>query len=790
MQPHPLHHQSAGSLPSVEAQPSLRHANIVPSFSTRWGATARVLWFGLGVLTSQSAQAQSVLAERYNDARTGANLAETQLTTANVNVTQFGKLFSQTVSGSTQAQLLYLPNVAIPGKGTHNVIFVATMNDVLYAFDADSNTGANASALWVHDFTNAAAGITPVPIADIVGSNSLNIVGNVGIESTPVIDPASNVMYLVARTKENGSYVQRLHAVAVETGADLPGSPVTISGSAGGATFDPKIHNQRSSLALANGKVFIAWASHEDKNAYHGWVMAYDASTLTNVGVFCVAPNSGGQGGIWMAGCAPAVDASGNVYYVSGNGSWNGTTEFGESVLKFNTATGLALADWFTPDNWAALNSSDYDMGCCGALLIPGTNLIVATGKAATFFLLNTGSLGHEQTGNGQIVQHFQENTNGGASGAPKGGLAYWNRTTGAGPWMYVWAENDFLKAFHFNGSTFVTTPASQGTVKAPSGSSAGVLALSANGSTAGTGIVWASIPINQNADHGVVNGMLRAFDANDLTKELWNSQQNSTRDATGTWPKFSPPVVVNGKVYLGSFSNKITVYGLLSTTPQVAAPTFTPGGGSYSATQSVTVATTTTGASIRYTTDGSAPSETAGTLYSGPVTISATATLKAIAYESGFTDSTVTSALYTIGSTPPTFNFEAESLTYTPNGATASVQTDTKSSGGHWIELVANSVGDYIDYAIPSVPAGTYQVQMEWKGNNNRGILNLKVDGTQLGGALDQYSAAQSYPTTTFGTITFASTGTHTIRLTVTGKNSASSNYYLSADKFTLIGQ
>ncbi len=222
---------------------------------------------------------------------------------------------------------------------------------------------------------------------------------------------------------------------------------------------------------------------------------------------------------------------------------------------------------------------------------------------------------------------------------------------------------------------------------------------------------------------------------------------------------------------------------------PPVAAPILSPGGGTYTSAQSVSVSSATGGASFRYTTDGSTPSETAGTIYSIPVSISTTTTLKVIGFESGFTDSTVTSATYTFGP-PPTLNFEAESLAYTPNGATASVQTDTKSSGGKWVELAGNSVGDYINFTVPNVPAGTYQLKMEWKGNNTRGILQLSVDGTNLGATLDQYSASQSYPTTTFGNVTFATAGSHTIRLTVTGKNKSSSSYQLSADKFTFTGQ
>jgi hypothetical protein len=221
--------------------------------------------------------------------------------------------------------------------------------------------------------------------------------------------------------------------------------------------------------------------------------------------------------------------------------------------------------------------------------------------------------------------------------------------------------------------------------------------------------------------------------------------------------------------------------------TSTVGDPAFSPGGGAYTSTQIVSITSATSGASFRYTTDGSTPSETAGMIYSGAVSISSTTTLKAIAYKSGSTDS----ATYTITiAPPPTLNFEAESLSYTPNGATASVQTDTNSSGGKWVELAGNSVGDYINFTVPSVPAGTYQLKMEWKGNTTRGILQLSVDGTKLGATLDQYATGQSYPTTTFGNVTFATAGSHAIRLTVTGKNKSSSSYQLSADKFTFVGQ
>jgi hypothetical protein len=522
----------------------------------------------------------NVTTERYDQSRLGANLNETQLNTSNVNVNSFGKLWSYQVSGSVYAQPLYVQNVTIQGKGVHNILYVVTMNDVVYAFDADSSS---ATPLLSLDLTTQVAGSTPVPITDIVGPG-LNIVGNVGIESTPYIDLPTNTMYLVARTKEsagtcgtvNGNYCQRLHALDITTFAEKLGGPVVIQGSVSGTgnasvggtlTFDPKIHNQRSSLALANGQVFVAWGSHEDLNSYHGWVMSYNASNLQQTGIWSSTPD-GFMAGIWMAGRGPAVDVSGNVYYMVGNGDWNGIRNFGESMLKFGSTVGMALLDWFTPDSWPSLNAGDTDYGSSGPILIPGTDLIAGAGKASIFYVMHTGNLGHEQAGNGQIVQSLANN-----GGEVKGGPVYWNRSGGAGPWMYVWSDNcDFLKAYHFNGTTFDTGIVSESTILSPCGMSGGVLTLSANGSTAGSGIIWSSMPLADDADHGVHQGVLRAFNADDLTKELWNSRLNAARDDSGIWPKFSPPTVVNGRVYMASFpadgvSNApLNVYGL--TTP------------------------------------------------------------------------------------------------------------------------------------------------------------------------------------------------------------------------------
>src|ERR1700677_662255 len=442
----------------------------------------------------------SVTMERNDPSRTGANLSETALTTSNVNVNQFGKLYSYAIDGSIYAQPVYVPNVLIPSQGTHNVVYVATMNDVIYALDADSNA-VNGGVLWKVDLRNPAAGVTAIPIANIVGSNSLNIVGGGGIRRTPVIDLTSNTIYLVARTMEvSGSttnYVARLHALDITTGSEKFGGPVVIQGSVPGTgqgssggtlTLSTFFQNQRSSLAMVNGLVVFAFASHEDQYDWHGWVLSYNATTLQQTGIYCSTPN-GQNGGMWMSGRAPVVASSGNLYYATGNGDWDGVSSFGDSIVKLSTSGGvLTQTDYFTPDNYATLQADDLDLGSSGPLLIPGTSFLITAGKTSEFFLLQSTNLGHETNGNSGAAQDFT------LAGSIKGGPVFWNRTTGAGPTLYVWPANPHsLQALQFPGTSLNTTPLSHSTLLNPTGYTDGTLSLSAYGSTAGTGIVWAS---------------------------------------------------------------------------------------------------------------------------------------------------------------------------------------------------------------------------------------------------------------------------------------------------------
>jgi hypothetical protein len=529
---------------------------------------AWLLAFWVHALCAATAHAQVSVWTHHNDnRRTGANLNETVLNTTNVNVGQFGQLFSYVVDADVYAQPLVVPGVTIPGKGVHNVVYVATQNDSVYAFDADSNAGNNAQPLWQVNFTNPAAGITPVPAVDVTASNSGNIrrPGPIGIMGTPVIDLSTGTMYLVARTKENGAYFQRLHALDITTGAEKFGGPVAIQATAAGNTFDPMIQNQRPGLALDHGIVYIAWSSHDDMGPYHGWVIGYQASNLQQTGVFNDTPN-GTQGGIWQSGQPPAVDTDGTLYLTTGNGTFtmaSGGLDASMSFVKLRTFD-LALLDWFAQCDLDSWNSEDYDLDSAGVLLIPNTSRVLGGGKQGRYFLLDTGNLGQiQQYGaknctNPQIPQSFQASTGGHIHGSP----VYYASPT-RGPLVYVWAEEDYLKAFAFNGSTFNTTPVTTSTFTAAPGMPGGFLSLSANGSQAGTGILWASMPLNQDAENNVVAGILRAFDASNLSVELWNSRMNPLRDDIGNFAKFVPPTIANGKVYAATFSNNIVVYGL-----------------------------------------------------------------------------------------------------------------------------------------------------------------------------------------------------------------------------------
>jgi hypothetical protein len=504
-----------------------------------------------------------LLTAQYDNARTGANLGETILTPANVTANQFGKLFTLKVDGDVYAQPLYVPEVEIPGKGKHNVVFLATENDSVYAFDAD---GASPDPLWHVNLAESIKGATPLSDRD---TQCFFIVPKVGITSTPVIDLKTGTIYVLARTKESKSllssyeFKQRLHALAVTTGAEKFGGPVEIKASVKGTgegqnngevTFDPLRENPRAALLLANDTVYLSWGSSCDIGPYHGWLMSYDAHALVQKSAFNTSPN-GSDAAIWQGDAGLAADKDGNVFAVTGNGDFdpNGAHghDYGDTVLKFNSEAGqLNLADYFTPSNQEQLNAHDNDLGSSGPVLLPDQSgphphLLVTAGKEGKLYLLDRDKLGKFQPGDdSHAVQTIPA-----ASGA-FGAMAYWNQTVffiGSSRGVQSYSlSNGQMKLKGIGTTRFLDSGA--------------IPVISSNGSD--NGIVWAAS--SKNWDEPPRRpAVLYAFDASDVTHQLYSSEQNSSRDRPGAALRFAMPSVANGKVYLGS-KGQVDVYGLL----------------------------------------------------------------------------------------------------------------------------------------------------------------------------------------------------------------------------------
>jgi hypothetical protein len=499
------------------------------------------------------AQPVSVLMQHNDLGRTGSNPSEPTLNTSNVNVSKFGKLFSRAVDGQIYAQPLYVPSVTIAGK-TQNVVFVATMHNSVYAFDADDPSAF--APLWQLNFG------TSVP------STCDDTQPEYGILSTPVIDPTTNTIYVVARTTEtNGSILFRLHALDITKGAEKLGSPVVIQASVPGSglgsvngtiAFDASIEINRPGLLLLAGQVYVAFSSACDVDNFHGWVMAYSAATLAQTAVFNVTPH-GGFGGIWQSGNGPAVDSTGNIYVLAGNGSFDanqsGGFDYSDSFLRLSQS--LSILDYFTPSIQATMQEDDIDLSA-GPVLLPGTTYVVGGSKDGLIRVVNTTNMGHfNSSGDTQIVQEFQA-----TAGPMLASPATW--TGAAGQFLYVWTQNDVLKQYRISAGKLQTAPFATSSATGPDQARGGALSVSSNGSTSGTAILWAAVAAN--ADSVPPPGVLRAYDATNVGSELWNSYQNQSRDDFGLLAKFAAPTIANGKVYVATFSNQLVVYGLRST--------------------------------------------------------------------------------------------------------------------------------------------------------------------------------------------------------------------------------
>jgi hypothetical protein len=514
------------------------------------------------VRVNASARFSGVLTERYDLARSGQNISETSLTPGNVNSATFGKIASYPVDGVIYAQPLYASHLSI-GGGSHNAVFVATENDSVYAFDADDTR----PAYWQRSFIDPSNGITPVPTAD-VGST---IFPHIGITGTPVIDPQTGVMYFVVCTKENGQYFHHLHAIDITTGQDKNGGGVLIQGSVSGTSdwnsdgkgtiiFNSKYQLQRPGLLLVNGVVYIAFGSHGDNNQYHGWVFAYDAASLQQLGIWNTTPNGRG-GAIWAGGTALSADQTGNIYVTTANGDFG--LGFGpnasDSVVKLSfdssvsdPTKSITVTDYFTPDNQQMLATDDNDLGSSGLMLIPGTHLGTVAGKEGSIYLIDLNNLGHYSMSNNNNAVQFLPRV----LGDPRNDGTDENFSTASyfnGNIYYI-GDHDSVRQFAFNGSRLSVAPIDTSTdVFNELG---GQAVISANGTS--NAILWAIEYVA-----GGTPGELRAYDANDVSKELYTSSQAGGRDNFGGAVKFSVPTVVNGKVYLGGQS-QLAVFGIL----------------------------------------------------------------------------------------------------------------------------------------------------------------------------------------------------------------------------------
>jgi len=524
-----------------------------------------------GTATSYLVGYAGLYTNKNDNSRTGQNLQETVLTPQNVNVSTFGKLFSFDVDEKVQAQPLYVANVYVsqPLNGTagyHNVLYVATFNDSVYAFDADGKVLSG--PLWKDSF------ISPPTVVPVPGSCVDDTADIHGITPTPVIDPTTNTMYVVARTLEgqttacSGTYVYRLHALDITTGQEKFGGPVVIQASVPGTgdgsvngvlSFDPRWENSRPGMLLsqttqdANSVVYMAAASLTDTDPYHGWVLGYDSQTLALKYVFCTTPNSK-RGGVWQMGGGLSADANGILYVETGNGIFDNETDFAESVLKLTPGTGgLTMTDYYTPNNYSTLNANDWDLSG-GILLLPDQpgnypHLMIGGGKEGTIYVMNRDKLGGYDKDSNNIVQYIVGAIK---ASVPKGETDYgiWNTPSYFQGNVYINGQYDYPKMFTLNNGVLPTTATSTGTITMKSPAAI----ISANGTQAG--IVWLF-------QYEIDTPTLYAYNPSDLTQEYYDTNQNPRDKIASRKQRRVSPTVANGRVYVPT-NAQIKVYGLL----------------------------------------------------------------------------------------------------------------------------------------------------------------------------------------------------------------------------------
>lgn len=555
------------------------------SFYLAFTVALSCLLLGVGLALRPAAPLR-ITTWQSNNARTGQNLQEVALTPSNVNSTAFSKLGAYPVDGQIYAQPLYWQGLSIPNKGTFNVVFVATENDSVYAFDADT---PGSSALWRAVFTNP-PNVTAIPCLDI--ATFCHVYPIVGITGTPVIDAASKTLYVVARTKEiqgaNTNYVQRLHALDLTTGTEQFGGPMVISATVGQVSFDPLHAGQRPSLLLvpgargAHSTVYIAWAgyTHTGTPILPGWVMAYDSQTLQQLAVFDTTPN-GIDGGVWGSGGGLAADSAGNVYVTIADGTFDANShglDYGDSLVKLKlNGSSFSVMDYFSPKDQSCRLQYDLDLGSGSPLLLPHDSTakvpdeILVSGKGGTpcdlfgsgyaspIYVVNQKKMGHYSATKDNIVQTAQ-----GAAAGYWSAPAYWQGATS----KYVYyggvtgdaaqGIGDYLRMFTLSAGLLSNQSVAQSPSIFPVGATP---SISANGTS--NGILWAierQDPLNSNP--GNQPAVLRAYDATNLAIELYNSTQAGTRDQAGPATKYQVPTIANGRVYVGT-QTELDAYGM-----------------------------------------------------------------------------------------------------------------------------------------------------------------------------------------------------------------------------------
>lgn len=546
----------------------------------------------------------------YDNSRTFANLNEPILNTSNVNPQQFGKLFSRKVQGQVYAQILYVPNVRMKSDNkVHNVIYVATMSNNVYAFDAENVELKE--PLWYRNFGKA------LPLFDNpVGQNCgtfADIEIEVGIVSTPVIDTQAQTIYFVTKIKneETGEMRHELNAVDITSGESRSNSPVIISGQVpgnGSGTVDGIVHFrsstqlQRMALSLIDGTVYIGFGGYCFTPPYHGWLFGYDARSLDRKFMFCATPNGLG-GGIWQGSTGISHDGQ-HIYMSTANGDWDGQTEWSSSYLKLDpsktvkddtdglkghfTAENGGILDWFTPWNQKVLGEADLDVGATGVLLIPDSNLMMGCTKYGRCHVMNRDNLGRNQASSNAIVQDIKPNDKlpeAFGFGVHSSPVTWHSKTKGR--LVYIWGAQDNLRALHTKMTNGRVTELDMAKSEVAKDQSyvpefpGGMMSLSANGYNEGTGVLWSYQAETGNANHEIRPGLLRAFDANDINRELWNSAMVRDDDYPGLYAKWQVPMVANGRVYVGTFSHapskdcEVVVYGAL--TRKIPSPSPSP---------------------------------------------------------------------------------------------------------------------------------------------------------------------------------------------------------------------